>query len=131
MAEVRRYFTLEEANLEVPRLQEAFGRVMQIRAQLKALYKRLEQKRFAPNDEHFSVQIPGAPPDVIRDRASFKGFVETLKEELTAISQSGCVIKDIETGLVDWFARKDGRDIFLCWRYGEKEIGWWHDLEAG
>lgn len=127
----RRYFSLSEANALVPRLEEIFGRVMQIRAQLKMLYRRLEEKKFAPEDEHFSVVVPGAPPDVVRDRASFKALVETLKEELGRVQSTGAVVKDIETGLVDWFAKKDGREIFLCWRFGEKEVGWWHDLESG
>src|SRR5262245_30643049 len=111
-----RYFTLDEVNLHVPALEQAFSRVMQIRAQLKILYKRLDEKRFAPNDEHFSVNIPGAPPDVICDRANFKGLVETLREELERVHATGCVIKDVETGLVDWPSRDAGRDILLCWQ---------------
>jgi hypothetical protein len=126
-----RYFTLDEANRHVPALEQTFARVMQIRAQLKTLYKRLEDKRFAPADEHFSVTIPGAPPDVIRDRASFKALVETLREEIESVHETGCVIKDVETGLVDWPAQREGREICLCWRYGEKAIAWWHDLESG
>src|SRR5262245_27256813 len=96
-----RYFTIAEANHQIPALEEAFGRVMQIRAQLKSLYRRLDEKRFAPADEHFSVNIPGAPPDVLRDRANFKALVETLREELARVHATGCVIKDVETGLVD------------------------------
>ena len=126
-----RYFTLDEANRLVPTLEESFARVMQIRAQLKTLYKRLDEKRFAPADEHFSVQVPGAPPDVLRDRANFKALVETLREEIERVHQTGCVIKDVETGLVDWPAQRNGREICLCWRYGEKEVGFWHDLESG
>jgi hypothetical protein len=126
-----RYFTLAEVNLQVPALEECFGRVMQIRAQLKTLYKRLDAKRFAPNDEHFSVNIPGAPPDVLRDRANFKALVETLREEIERVHDTGCVIKDVETGLVDWPAQNGGQEIWLCWRYGEKEVGFWHDLESG
>ena len=126
-----RYFTLDEVNGQIPALAEAFGRVMQIRAQLKALYRRLDEKRFAPADEHFSVNIPGAPPDVLRDRANFKALVETLREELERVHATGCVIKDVETGLVDWPAQTQGREIFLCWQYGEKEVAFWHDLETG
>jgi hypothetical protein len=126
-----RYFTVDEVNRHVPELEEVFGRVIQIRAQLKTLYRRLDEKRFAPSDEHFSVLIPGAPPDVVRDRASFKALVETLREDLARVHATGCVIKDVETGLVDWPARSDGRDIWLCWRYGEKEVAFWHDVETG
>jgi hypothetical protein len=37
----------------------------------------------------------------------------------------------VETGLVDWFARSADREVFLCWRFGEKEVAFFHDLEAG
>ena len=104
---------------------------MQIRAQLKTLFKRLDEKRFAPADEHFSVNVPGAPPDVLRDRASFKALVETLREEIERVHETGCVIKDVETGLVDWPAQAGDREIWLCWRYGEKQVAFWHDLESG
>jgi hypothetical protein len=127
----KRYYTLDEVNQLLPTLQAGFGRVMQIRAQLKTLYRSLDARGFAPTDEHFAVVLPGAPPDVVRDRASFKGLVETLKEELSTVQSTGCMIKDIETGLVDWFAEKDGREVFLCWRFGEPEVGFWHDLDSG
>jgi hypothetical protein len=126
-----RYFTLDEVNGQIPALEESFGRVMQIRAQLKTLYRRLDEKRFAPADEHFSVNIPGAPPDVLRDRANFKALVETLREELERVHATGCVIKDVETGLVDWPSQAGGKEIFLCWQYGEKQVAFWHDPEAG
>ena len=127
----KRYFTVDEANRLVPRLQAAFGRVMQLRAQLKAVYRRLDARKLAPTDESFPVEIPGAPPEVVRDRATFKALALALREELAAVHETGCVIKDVEIGLVDWFAEQDGREILLCWRCGEKEVGFWHDLEAG
>lgn len=127
----KRYYTVDEVNQLVPGLQASFGLVMRIRAQLKTLYRSLDARGFAPTDENFAVTLPGAPPDVVRDRGSFKGLVETLKEELSAVQSTGCFIKDIEIGLVDWFAERAGREILLCWRYGEPEVGFWHDLESG
>jgi hypothetical protein len=41
------------------------------------------------------------------------------------------VIKDINSGLVDFLAQREGRDIYLCWQYGEDHIRHWHDLDAG
>jgi hypothetical protein len=57
--------------------------------------------------------------------------VEALRETLSEIHASGCSIKDVETGLVDWYALHDGAEILLCWRFGEREVGFWHDLESG
>ncbi len=43
----------------------------------------------------------------------------------------GAVINDIDAGLVDFVGLRNGREIFLCWQYGEEEIGYWHELNAG
>lgn len=129
----KRYFTVEEVNQLVPELEAIFARVMQLRAQLKGIYKRLEAVGFAPSGEHFTPEVPGAPPETIRDRGAFKALAELLRVELGQIATLGCQIKDVETGLVDWFSLDPRRDteVFLCWRFGEKEVAWYHDLEAG
>jgi hypothetical protein len=71
------------------------------------------------------------PPDVARDRLVFHGMAETLRDHVEAVLATGCVIKDIEIGLVDWLGKHEGRDIWLCWRYGEREVGFWHEHAAG
>ena len=43
----------------------------------------------------------------------------------------GAVIKDLQKGLIDFYSQHDGRDIFLCWQIGEKDIHYWHELEKG
>jgi hypothetical protein len=128
---LKRTFTVEEANRMVPRLVEMFSQVMQLRSQLKTLYKKLEARGFAPSEDQFTPDVPGASPDVVKDRAAFKGLVELLRAEVGEISALGCEIKDIEIGLVDWYARVGDRDVLLCWRFGEPEVAWWHDLDAG
>lgn len=125
------HFTVAEVNRQVPRLEASFRRLIQIRTQLKSLYRRLDERGHAPGDEHFKVDIPGAAAEVLRDRGLFKALVETLRDELRAVRATGCVVKDIERGLVDWPANKDGREIRLCWRLGEKQVEYWHDADTG
>jgi hypothetical protein len=47
------------------------------------------------------------------------------------IQDLGVLIKDINLGLLDFPALKDGREVYLCWQYGEGEIAFWHEIEAG
>ena len=68
---------------------------------------------------------------MLRDRAAFKSMVEMLNEALGSISELGGNVKDLDTGLVDWRALRNGEDILLCGRLGETEIGFWHDMETG
>jgi hypothetical protein len=128
---VRHYFTVEDANERVPRLQRLFTEVMQIRTQLKPMYKRLEAKGFAPVGDDFEPVVAKAPADVIRERTTFRALLDVLKGVVAEINACGCEIKDIESGLVDWYAHVGGRDVYLCWRFGEKEIGFFHELDTG
>jgi hypothetical protein len=43
----------------------------------------------------------------------------------------GIQIKDLMIGLIDFVALRDGRDVYLCWKYGEDSIQFWHEVEAG
>jgi hypothetical protein len=43
----------------------------------------------------------------------------------------GVLIKDPQIGLLDFYGRIDGRLVYLCWRYGEEALGYYHELEAG
>jgi hypothetical protein len=127
----RRYYSLDEVNAHVPALQRIFTRVMQLRLQLKVLYRKLEEQRFAPVGDEFEPSIPGAPAGVVRDRTIFKGLALALREDLDAVRTLGCEIKDLDTGLVDWFGKNGTDDVCLCWRFGEAEVAFFHDLEAG
>jgi hypothetical protein len=127
----KRYFTVDAVNLLVPRLDDIFARVLRIRSQLKELYQRLEAKNLAPNGDEFDPVVPGAPEDAIRMRVTFKGLLECLKSDLADVESLGAEVKDLETGLVDFWARNAGRDVLLCWRYGEKACAWFHAPEAG
>ena len=154
MADSKHFFTLDEVNGELVRLRELFSAVMQLRGQLKGIYQRLDAAGHPPReedlkddpdegdegdedddsdegDEDEADQEQEPPPDVQRDLARFRGLVETLREQIEAIQDTGCVIKDIEIGLVNWPALHQGREVLLCWKYGEPEVAFWHELNTG
>ena len=57
--------------------------------------------------------------------------LQTLRRDVEALVQQGIVLRDPETGLIDFPARRDGREVFLCWRLGEDHVGYWHGPETG
>ena len=61
--------------------------------------------------------------------------VVALQEELDRIIERirglGAKVKDPEQGLLDWVALRDGRQVYLCWKRGEPDISWWHELSDG
>jgi hypothetical protein len=134
VAAPKHFFTLDEVNGELVRLRELFSAVMQLRGQLKSIYQRLDAAGHPPREEDLedgeSSEEP-PPPEIQRDLARFRGLVEALREQIEAIQGTGCVIKDIEVGLVDWPALHQGREVLLCWKYGEPEVAFWHETHTG
>lgn len=60
--------------------------------------------------------------------AKLEGQIATLVEH---IHQQGVEVKDVRRGLIDWRAERDGREVYLCWQYGERTVSWWHELADG
>jgi hypothetical protein len=56
---------------------------------------------------------------------------ETLKRELLWLAGRGILLRDPDTGLVDFPAERDGERVFLCWRLGEDRVGWYHSERSG
>ena len=61
---------------------------------------------------------------MVKDFEKLDGLVHRILE-------TGAQIKDLNTGLLDFSARRDGREVYLCWQYGEGQIAFWHEVDAG
>lgn len=55
----------------------------------------------------------------------------TLRREIEGLAADGVILRDAETGLVDFPADREGRLVYLCWRLGEDRVGHWHEVDAG
>ena len=144
-----RYFTVAEANDLVPRLEAGFHRILRLRVQLRTLADQLERlgQPLAAEDSQARALRRHAPPgplhgamhdestvdspEIARRRGHARALVEMMSEELSGIEALGVEVKDLDTGLCDFTAHRDGRDVLLCWRLGEKRVGWWHELHTG
>ena len=113
----RRYFTVEGVNALLPRLMRAAVAVREGAAQLASIAGQRYQSTPPACDTH-------VPP------AYLKGL-QALSSGLDTIRELGGEMKDVDTGLVDFPARRNGADVYLCWRLGEDAVGWWHDLKGG
>jgi hypothetical protein len=124
----KQYVTLAHANSKVRALAGMFGSVLQLRTQLKGMYRSMAAAGYKPELDAKDEDVPAGSTT---DLAVYRGLAETLRDQIEAILATGCVIKDIETGLVDWLAVHEGREIWLCWRYGEPHVTHWHELNGG
>lgn len=123
----QRYFTAEEANealLEVrPLTEELVGH----RRALVALQERQSAvtARIAGNGGNVE------PHELEEVQAQLDEEVAGIARCVARIHEVGALVKDLDDGLVDFPATRDGRDVLLCWRLGEDEIGFWHGLDEG
>jgi hypothetical protein len=55
----------------------------------------------------------------------------TFSRGLRQIEAWGVVVRDLDSGICDFRARREGREVYLCWQVGEDRIAYWHELDAG
>ncbi len=125
----KRLFTVVEAEALIPALEVRFSRVMQLRVSLRNLYRLMEDAGYPPTPEMLVSE--GGSPDVVRLRGRFRALMESLTEELAAVEEMDVAIKDLDLGLCDFLGQMSGREVWLCWQYGEKKIEFWHELDSG
>jgi hypothetical protein len=64
-------------------------------------------------------------------RTEHDRVAEAIRDAIEKIQSIGCVVKDLEKGLVDFPARMNNQDVYLCWRLGEPRIRFWHRQDEG
>jgi len=73
----------------------------------------------------------GESGELLQSRERVMGHAEQINTCLRELEQIGCVFKGFENGLVDFYALREDRLVFLCWRLGEEHISHWHEVDAG
>ena len=123
-----RYFSVADVEALIPALTRLMKRVMAANTEATEAKMRLqgEQQRIA---------LAGGG---VLDRKAWRADLERI-ERLTAEVQQGLgqivelggAPKDLGLGLVDFLHLREGREVNLCWKYGEREIRHWHGLDEG
>jgi hypothetical protein len=115
-----RVFLLHEANQLIPQLQLHLSTVREGKTVL--MRTREEVSQASAN----ACYGGGTPVG-----ASYVKSLQDISINLHAIHELGIVVKDIDLGLCDFPHIRDGRVVYLCWKLGEKEIRWWHEVTSG
>jgi len=103
------------------RAQTAGARAGELEVEMQALSQRI----FLAGGMHVDVT------SAARRRAERDKSVQEAKDTLAEIDAIGVQVKDLEEGLLDFPCVIDGRTVLLCWKLGEREIGYWHSPEDG
>jgi len=115
------YFTIKDANKVLPDVIKKFEVALAKKNEIAKLDQELQMSLSSSNN--LETYIP------------LKQKLNTAITEFYAASEilekTGVVIKSIDQGLLDFPSKRFDEDVWLCWKHGEKEIKFWHDLDSG
>lgn len=121
-------FTVEEANRLLTEIRPRFERLVEAKREFDRVRGRMDVLGLATSgagDEN---------PDVLELRKlqqRYNALAELISNGVSTIHRRGCLIKDLDQGLLDFYTLNGQRLVFLCWKLGESEITHWHGLDAG
>ena len=115
------YFTTKDANLILPDVIKKFETALEKKNEISKLEQQLQMILSTTN--RFEESIPLKQ----KLNAAITQFY-TASENL---EKTGVVIKSIDQGLLDFPSKRFDEDVWLCWKYGETEIKFWHEKESG
>jgi hypothetical protein len=114
-----RHYTVDEANALLP--------------SVKPLLRRLRDAKDLLTDSEAHEALSDASPENgggEPGRQVGEAFLE-VRKLLGTMEEAGIVVRDIDRGLIDFPAIRDGHEIYLCWELGEDSVGHWHEIESG
>jgi hypothetical protein len=122
-----RYFTVDEANEALEELRPLAEQMVERRGRLveaQALRASLGAQVGANGGDL-------APSDFADADAQLEAAATELAHSIERIQAAGVLVKDLDQGLLDFPALRDGEEILLCWRVGEDDIRFWHGVDEG
>ena len=119
-----RYFTLEQANETLPFVRRVVSDIVDA-------YRKWKEKIYR-------FELVAAESDAAKEseeqatlREEIDGIAQRINRFVAELEPVGCVLKGFDDGLIDFYSKMDGGDVFLCWKLGEDTIEHWHELDVG
>ena len=115
-----KYYSVDEANDLLKEIKPLVARLVEKRAKVSR-----QSLELGPllTDMHNNVAT-AVTSELTQD------FVQ-IEQLIERVQSYGCVLKDINSGLLDFLSLRNGREVYLCWRYGEDKIEFFHELHTG
>lgn len=124
-----KFFTVEEAEKLIGMLETTFDRIRRNKQQYLWL-----QEEIAILQLVVQCGADDKNPDAVElaeKSAKFRRIAREVEKDIATIEDSGCILRDVEKGLVDFFSIQNGTVVFLCWTKGEGAIKYWHSIHDG
>ena len=116
-------FSEEEANELIPRLE-----ILMRQLQMQATSLRARIDELSVDDPSI---LHSAMSEIVGRYPELRSFATNMADAAAQIESFGCILKDIDLGLID-FPYDSGEDVvFLCWQFGESRVVAWHSVDTG
>ena len=126
---VSRIFTPSEVEALIPQLAELVEKQLLCQSEIEECLAELAReggglpKSLDPDDED--------PEEIARLKRALVERMSRYDTGWQEVQKLGAFVKDPQIGLVDFYGRIDGRLVWLCWRYGEETLRYFHELDSG
>ena len=119
-----RYFGIDEANELVADVRPVLEALRDDRERVAEIQAVLQRERENNGSAEHAEQLAEHEQEI-------REIVRRMQAAVIQIDDWGITLREISTGLIDFPALANGRPIWLCWRLGEDDIGWWHETNVG
>ncbi len=115
------YFTKNEANQALPDVIKKFEFTLAKKNEVSKIEQELQMGLSAANTFKESVLL----------KQKLNAAIIKFYEAIEILENTGVVVKGIEQGLLDFPSKRFDEEVWLCWKYGETEIKFWHEKDSG
>jgi hypothetical protein len=125
---VARFFTLQQAEQVLPQVESVIREAIALKSEYQQAESECQEFRRR-------VMLQGGmlvDHSKLLDRNGRRdASAQQLKEAIQKILEYGCLVKDLDIGLIDFPTLFNGHEVYLCWKLGESGIQFWHGVEEG
>ena len=123
-----RFFTLTQAQKLLPQVESAIREAIARKSeydQAEAEWQGVSQRLMVTGGMHVD------RPRLIEQKNRRESAALEVKNSIERVHEFGCLVKDLDIGLIDFPTRFNGQEVYLCWKLGESGIQFWHGLHEG
>ena len=115
------YFTINEANAALPEIIKKYENALAKSVEIKKIEQELQM----------SISTANSFESYVRIKRQLNSAVTKFYESVEILENTGIVIKSIDQGLMDFPSKRFDQEVWLCWKYGETVIKFWHEKDSG
>ena len=115
------FFTTNEANAALPDVIKKYEYALAKQTEVRKLEQQLQM----------AVSTTNSFEEYVTLKQKLNSMITKFYESVEILENTGVVVKSIEQGLLDFPAKRFDEEVWLCWKYGETEIKFWHEKDSG